>query len=261
MKSSKTTSRTLAIIIMAVVSYMPMQAQVPYPKSFFEDSYFEQMKLKGKAPGIGDFATHFFESDAMPEIWGLAYDAWKHYQKHEPQTKGTSFVYDAKNGYLRFDVNYREAYGDDIENEEVSCIEMCYWNCADRKHKLFAINCKSMTDGRYYEAQYEGLVFQIYDNATRKLYVVSAADLGAEINVGTDENYSMKDGEYFVTDRETGKPKKLNEEEFNKWYDERPVIVYSLPQQGKDITVLIQRGAKKQTKYLRWDGMRFSLKD
>ena len=256
MKTTRRLIMTMAIFTCSAMTW----AQVPYPKSFFEDTYAEQMTLKGKTPGIGDFATFYFESDAMPEIWGLAYDAWRHYQKHEPQAKGSYFVYDAKNGYLRYELNTREAYGDEFDYEDGSTIEMCYWNCADRRHKLFAINCKSMDNGRYYEAQYEGIFFQIYDNNTRKLYVVSKEDIGAEVPIDTDEGYTMQDGKYYVKDRKTGQPLTLTEEEFSRWSEDRPVVVYSLPQQGKDITVLIQRGANTEKRILHWDGMRFSLK-
>ena len=65
---------------------------------------------------------------------------------------------------------------------------------------------------------------------------------------------------HYVKDRETGEPLALNEEEFYKWLDEKPVVVYRLPREGKDIIVEIQRANRTDTVRLEWDGMMFNRK-
>jgi len=114
----------------------------------------------------------------------------------------------------------------------------CYWNCSDGKHKIIAENDVSMMDGKYYLGQYSGPLFYIYDNATRKIYSADDELLGVYI-----------DAEDFKSSFEKG------DEMTN--YDET-VVVYHLPQQGKDITVDIYRGSLKKTGIrLVWDGMYF----
>ena len=101
----------------------------------------------------------------------------------------------------------------DVDSQSV--IDMCYWNCADGKHKIIAENVVSMIDGKYVNGQYSGIQFYIYDNATRRVWSADEEILGAY------------------------------------------VAVYSLPQQGKDINVVVYQGNKKCETRLVWDGMRF----
>ena len=221
--------RQLLAGLMACTGLTASWAQEPYPPSMFEDAYIEHMTFSGPKPKMSDFVTHFFESDAMPEIWGLAQDAWTHYLHNEPQEKGSYLVYDERNGYMRYDLNAREMWGEDIEQDERVFIEMCIWNCADGRHILFACNCESLTNGKYQSIQYEGIMFQLYDKKTHDMYSVGHQDVGAELP--------------------------------DEMYGEHTVQVYLLPQGGKDITLLVQREAGTETKMLRWDGMRFHLGD
>ena len=98
--------------------------------------------------------------------------------------------------------------------------EMCYWNMADKKHKLFALCRELWEDGkRLNPGQYDGLMFFRYDNATKRMTFV---DMGIEV-------------EYFNTS-------------------------YGLPRVGKDITVTKwSESGKKTTKTLKWNGSRFSF--
>ncbi|MBR5716574.1 MAG: hypothetical protein IKX59_08300 [Bacteroidales bacterium] len=223
------TIRQLLAGLMACAGFNTAWAQEPYPPSVFEDSYVEHMTFEGQRPKMSDFVTHFFESDAMPEVWGLAQDAWTHYLHKEPQDKGSYLLYDERNGYMRYDNNVNEMWGDDIEHEERVFIEMCIWNCADGRHILFANNCQSLVDKRYASIQYEGITFQLYDKTTHDMYCVGHEDVGIALP--------------------------------DNMYGEHTVLVYLLPQGGKDITLLVQREAGTETKVLRWDGMRFHLGD
>ena len=67
-------------------------------------------------------------------------------------------------------------------------------------------------------------------------------------------------GLYHVKDRETGEALVLNDEEFWRWFEDKPVTVYHLPRQGKDIIVEIQHATRTETFKLVWDGMVFKRK-
>ena len=129
---------------------------------------------------------------------------------------------------------------DDFNDDDVfskSTYEMCYWNCADGKHKLIAENFVGTLDGKYIIGQYDGISFFLYDNATHEIYPVSAEDIGAYVDPVIDES-----------NFETGEQMTM--------YDET-VVVHRLPKQGKDIEVEIYSGTRKTVTRLVWDGMRF----
>ena len=69
---------------------------------------------------------------------------------------------DQKNGFLVYEHKYVEHLGK---------IEMCYWNEADGKHKLFACNRWSFENGKPMMGQYDVLCFYRYDNATKKMII------------------------------------------------------------------------------------------
>ena len=115
---------------------------------------------------------------------------------------------------------------------------MCFWNCADGKHKLLAENCVGMINDRYVSTEYSGVSFYLYDNDSRKLFPVSEEEIGAYIEPKLDES---------ATD--TGKTLTT--------FDDEAIVVYWLPQQGKDINVEIVSGTKREEARLVWDGMRF----
>ncbi|MBO4723300.1 MAG: hypothetical protein J5629_10290 [Muribaculaceae bacterium] len=103
-------------------------------------------------------------------------------------------------------------------------VEMCYWNEADGKHKLFAYNVAFFTDGKFDPGQFDGIQFYRYNNATKKMTYCDAPGFDARMRV---------DGAY---------------------------VTYSLPRTGKDIIVTYwyDNGTKKQ-KTLKWNGCKFSF--
>ena len=231
--------RTKLIIMCALMvslNSISVLAQKSYPDSVFAYELENRVTYKGNAPKIGDFLSSFSDIDETDELMGSVLDAWNHYLRQEPQEPCVQFMVDEKNGYLRYTFDTRLC--DDYEelNEE-SFYEMCYWNCADGKHKLIAENCVTMLDNRYILGQYSGISFLIYDNASHRMWTVAAEDIGAEIEQVIDE-----------TNCETGE--KLTD-------DYMPIVVCHLPQQGKDINVEICHGNKRTVTRLVWDGMRF----
>ena len=98
---------------------------------------------------------------------------------------------------------------------------MCYWNEADKKHKLFAFSNWSYFNDLPDQGQYDTLVFLRYTNATKKMEF--CAPPGFEVS-----------------------------------YEQN--TTYSLPRVGKDIIInkWDQDGLKTQ-KTLKWNGHGFTL--
>ena len=211
-------------------------AQQAYTADVFCYQLSKKVTYKGKAPKIGDFLTAILDVDETSEIIGTLNDVWERYQRNEPLPPCHQFMLDEKNGYLRFTFDTRLC--DDFNDvDSQSVIDMCYWNCADGKHKIIAENVVSMIDGKYVNGQYSGVQFYIYDNATRRVWSADEEILGAYVEPSIDESKCVTGDDMTVWDE--------------------TVTVYYLPQQGKDINVVVYHGNKKCETRLVWDGMRF----
>lgn len=104
-------------------------------------------------------------------------------------------------------------------------------------------------------------VFYLYDKTTQKMYVLYDA-------INEDERFSLVpsqewqyDGQqwYYVTDHVTGERRQMTSEEFDRWLEERPVVVYSLPRTGKNIKATINSVKGVTEREFAWDGYRFHL--
>ena len=179
-----------------------------------------RVSYQGAKPTIKDFAKAYITSllnpeDEEPEGDGLyMYEsiqkAMECQEKGQPLEKNKTLTIDLKNGFLMYEQK---------DDYYVYRIEMCYWNEADGKHKLFADNRWSFEDGKAILGQYDGLSFYRYDNASKKM---------ARCNTpGFDVEYLDKS--------------------------------YALPRTGKDITVTQwDKNGKKTEKTLKWNGHGFS---
>ena len=179
-----------------------------------------RVNYQGAKPTIKDFAKAYITSllnpeDEEPEGDGLyMYEsiqkAMECQEKGQPLEKNKTLTIDLKNGFLMYEQK---------DDYYVYRIEMCYWNEADGKYKLFADNRWSFEDGKAILGQYDGLSFYRYDNATKKM---------ARCNTpGFDVEYLDKS--------------------------------YALPRTGKDITVTQwDKNGKKIEKTLKWNGHGFS---
>ena len=253
------THLTLPVLLL-LSSIVDNAQQRTYPEDMlnYEYPYFITVKYKGASPTIVDLVTSLLNTEgAMLMDSGDFIDAWDHYLRHEPQEPGSQIIVDEKNGYVYMESTFQdESEGE--TREAKGFYEMCYWNCADGKHKLFAMTCNSMKNGRYVEGQTTGLSTQLYENARHIMWDVNESLIGLEVDPGTDENYeSDGKGNHYVRDRETGEPLTLNEEEFYRWLDEKPVVFYRLPREGKDIIAEIHYATRIDTVRLEWDGMKF----
>ena len=178
-----------------------------------------RVNYQGAKPNIKDFACAYLASlfvdveECDLEGLGLYADlqeSIKRQDKGLPLEDNTTLTIDLKNGFLVYEHKH---------SEYLSRIEMCYWNEADGKHKLFANNRWSFENGKPMLGQFDVLSFYRYDNATKKMSSCETP--------GFDVEY------------------------FNK--------SYALPRTGKNITVTTwEDNGKKTQKTLKWNGHGFS---
>lgn len=192
--------------------------------SFAQDAI--RVNYQGTQPTISDFAWAFLsshnddeEEDCVDESFNAIRYAWIQHRKGLPQEEGVTLTIDQKNGFVVYE------YQSEYESvKDVVRIEMCYWNEADKKHKLFAYNVACYRNGEYSAGQFDGLIFYRYDNATKKM--TYCTDTGFDAVYGTDDG---------------------------AW------VSYALPRTGKDITVTYWHKSGKKQKTLKWNGRRFSF--
>ena len=172
------------------------------------------VSFRGAQPNIKDFVAALLARNTGESMNGLR-EAWKFYKNGMKQMPGDDLTVDTQNGYVGY-----ESLEDENSRQVIEC---CYWNYADKKHKLVALNNDYYMNGKPIVGQYTGLEFFIYDNASRTMKVAYAQDLGAEIDV--------PDGETIVS--------------------------HSLPRTGKTITFTIHTAMGKIQKRLIWNGSKF----
>lgn len=180
-----------------------------------------KVNYKGSRPTINDFVSAYLstavydDDDCIDEASNAFKQAWTRYRKGITQPKGEKITVDQKNGYLLYESRH---------DEHMLRIEMCYWNEADGKHKLIAVNTASFTNGVYNPGQFDHLSFYRYTNATRKMTMCDAP--------GFEVAYA----------------------ENGAW------ISYALPRTGKDIIATYwNQDGKKKHKTLKWNGRKFSF--
>ena len=181
-----------------------------------------KVKFQGDSPTISDLAwavmtAYDDEEDAdMDESMNALKQAWIRNRDGLPQEEGVTLSIDRKNGFVLYESQ---------QDESLVRIELCYWNEADKKHKLVAYNVACFMDGKYEPSQYDGLRFFRYDNASRSME-------GWYEDTGFEVEYMTDDGAF---------------------------VSYALPRTGKDIvmTTWYPDGPKQKT--LKWGGRRFSF--
>lgn len=174
------------------------------------------VNYKGTTPTITDFAWAFLfpavsdEEECGNESIAGFQQALTRHREGKPQEENVTFLVDERNGFIRYEMRYET---------ETHIQEMCYWNEADGKHKLFAFNnMATLIDGKPVTTEYSGITFCRYNNATKTMAICDTP--GFEI-------------EYFNT-------------------------TYALPQKGKDIILTKwDENGKKELKTLKWNGRQF----
>ena len=260
--------KRIAYLILPVLLFLSATCasaqQRSYPEDMLniEDATFITVKYKGASPSIVDFINALINEEdgiGMPMDSGNIIDAWNHYLRNEKQEPGVEVLVDKKNGYVRITTEYTEDF-DGEHHVYKGFFESCFWNCADGKHKLLAININLSDNGRYFEGQTTGLSLSLYDNGRHIMWDINEEELGLDIYPVEVYEYNDETKQYDLKDRESGRPLTLSAEEYWKWSEMKPIKVFWLPQQGKDIICEIHEGSKCDTFTHVWDGMRFNKK-
>ena len=216
-----------------------------------------KVRYGGKSPVISDFVVALW-GDAEDEYSNSLITNWKMFINKQPLEEGTVIILDSRNGY--FSCIDEQS---DLDYKNKSVTELCYWNCSDGKHKLVATANNLFINGKPVEGQYTGLMFLVYENSTRRMWMVQAEDLGAVVKSENDyfsSGYDADSKSYFV-EYANGKKQKMSQKEYDDWMEnKRPRLTYSLPRQGKNIIISIHADGKVVEKELVWDGMRFTGK-
>ena len=185
-----------------------------------------RVNYQGAKPTISDFITAYLaptygeDGECDSEYMNGIRSAWERHRKGLKQDEGDTFTLDAKNGFAVYEYKYREE-----ACEFLTRIEMCFWNEADGKHKLFAYNHMFYKDGQYYPGQYDGITFMRYNNATKSMKYHSDA--------GVQAVYEAKSPSVECS--------------------------FALPRTGKDIIVTLwDENGKKTNRTLKWNGHGFS---
>ena len=197
------------------------------------------------------------EEEECDELGNAVRYAWQKYKTGQQQDEGTVVTVDVKNGYMSYEHR-------DEESGSAIKFEVCYWNCADGKHRLVAYNVYSFFDGTAGHGQYDGLMFNLYNNATGRLEDVQREDVGIDMGYGIDDperGYDSTTKRYWAR-KATGETVYFREEEdwdeWLAWVRNNTTTNYvMLPRQGKDITMISQCGDRRKTIVWKWDGSRF----
>ncbi|MCR4853281.1 MAG: hypothetical protein K5893_06810 [Prevotella sp.] len=177
-----------------------------------------RVNYSGTKPTITDFAWAYLffdeenEEECDQEATADVENALMRYRQGLQQENGAKLIVDEKNGYILYEWYYDHT-------GSMKRVEMCYWNEADGKHKLFAYSSWYYENGKPGQGQYDCLTFYRYNNATKKMSMIETPGF---------------DVEYLET-------------------------TYTLPRVGKDIIVNKWKNGKKLQKTLKWKGRRFSL--
>lgn len=141
-----------------------------------------RVNFKGAQPTITDFVTAALMRDGDEFIRGTQ-ENWTRRQQGKSLDNGASFMVDVKNGFVRYDKRYTA--------NTYSYVEFCYWNCANKKEKIVAVNSGCVESGMPVSSEFTTLKFYRYNNQTKTMQWLSRQDIGAAINVSSTVSYAL----------------------------------------------------------------------
>ncbi len=191
------------------------------------------------------------------ELIGVVHDAWQRYLKGKPLKKGEKIILDARNGYFRYENHYAEI-------DDHTYVEMCYWNRSDGK-QLVAWNSVVISEDRPAITECTYLEISLYNPFTHEWEELDedpVASCLTENETGPSSyGYDSDTQSYFISYSYPERKIKMTKEEFDKWLDVKPEVIFELPRVGKDIIVKIYEGKTFTSMTLKWDGMKFHRAD
>ena len=177
-----------------------------------------RVDFKGASPNVKDFVSALLSGNDLGESLNGMKQSWDMYRNGMKLIPGESFIVDVQNGYMGY-------VSEDEENRQV--IECCYWNYADKKHKLVALSNDFFQNGQAIAGQYTGIDFYIYDNASHTMKLAYAQDLGLEFDAPPGSHATS----------------------------------HALPRQGKTIVYTFHTPSGRIQKQMTWNGSKFIISD
>ena len=172
------------------------------------------VNYKGNAPDIKDFVNAFLYQPEPGESINSLKQSWELFLNGMNQIPGEYVTLDRSNGYACFE---------SVSEESKLVVEFCYWNYADKKHKLLAVTNDFYMEGAPVAGQYTGIDFYLYDNATHKMKPIYAPQLGIEFEAPAGADCAA----------------------------------HSLPRVGKTLSFIYYTKNGKVTKRFTWNGSKF----
>ena len=216
MKRPQTKTCSVLMTFVALVWMQKVAAQTFEYPIYEDDDVRIEVKSKGARPTIADFATAIFDYSKEMEFFDKVYEDWKRYQQKKPLRHHGHFIVDIKNGFMSYKTPGAEA-------NDTLYQEMCFWNCADAKHKLVAYSVRWKMGEDYGWSEYAGCRFCLYDNQKKTMRTILPEDL-------------------------------------NALYDGNGLSMFFLPRKGKNIRVLVSSEGDRWKEVLEWDGYKFKEK-
>ena len=216
------------VLLMTMMFAPNLSAQTfEYPEYQGDEYEPFPVNIQGKQPTITDFANTFLNLKKEEKFFNNVYKDWNNYLKKKPLSKNVSIILDVKNGYMKYNIinpvgifNPEDINPENINPEDTIFMEMCFWNCADGKHKLVAANTVWVMDNDYGWDDFIGVYFYLYDDKKRTMRMILPEDIGA-------------------------------------LFDGDGLSVFFLPRKGKNIHVSAAGGGDRWDEILIWDGYKF----
>ena len=143
-----------------------------------------KVEFEGASPKIFDLAWSYllnYDSNSEDyEVTNGIRDAMERYLQNENQDDDVTLIVDKKAGFISYE---------HLHQGHAQLIEMCFWNEADKKHKLFAFNNWSYFNEHAELGQFDALAFYRYDNATRTMEYILPSGFDVKYESGT--TYSL----------------------------------------------------------------------
>ncbi len=209
-------------------------------------------KGRGKRLTIKEIVNHQL-SEPEGELLGNVHEAWQRYLQGKPQKEGEKITLDTKNGYFRYEINPADI-------DEHTYVEICYWNRSDGK-QLVAWNSVCISEGRPVITECTYIEISLYNPAKHEWEELDEDPVGVcltEKETGPSSyGYDSDIKSYFISYSNPERVIKMTKEEFDKWFEVKPTVVFELPRMGKDIIAKTYEGGKITSLTLKWDGMKF----
>ena len=148
--------------------------------------------------------------------------------------------------------------------DEHTYVEICFWNRSDGK-QLVAWNSVIIYEDKPVFTECTYIEISLYNPAKHEWEELDDDPVGdclTEKETGPSSyGYNSDTKSYFISYSNPEKVIMMTKEEYDKWYEMKPNVIFELPRFGKDIIVKTYKGKEFTSLTLKWDGMKFHRAD